>query len=165
MAKQESDREDLMREATALVRRAELVMEKSDELDPVVVGFRRDGRFSVYFGADPVYQFDHQLRLRRAYVDGLLFRTQGATLAELTRVRDGSGTQLLRRDFSPSELEEFRESALRRLADLQGAMASGKVRITGKVPPDWQVFEEVAACLDVILDARLPLAPGIPGKK
>ena len=41
MARRESDREDLLREATALVERAELTIEGFDE--PIVVGFRRDG--------------------------------------------------------------------------------------------------------------------------
>jgi hypothetical protein len=105
MARQESDREDLMREATALVRRVEL--DVPGEPEPVVCGFHADGRLSVYFGSDPVYHFDPEGRLRRAFVDGHLFRTQGTTLACLTRVRTHAVTELRRRDLNPEELAAF----------------------------------------------------------
>ena len=44
-----------MAEATALVERVELKLPDAD--DRVVVGFRRNGCASVFFGPDPVYQF------------------------------------------------------------------------------------------------------------
>ena len=74
MARRESDREDLLREATALVERAELTIEGFDE--PIVVGFRRDGSASFFFGADPVYQFNTAFELRRAFVVGLLYKAE-----------------------------------------------------------------------------------------
>ena len=52
MALHEQDREDLLSEATALVQRVELRVEGFAE--PVIVGFRRGGEASVFFGADPV---------------------------------------------------------------------------------------------------------------
>ena len=84
MARQEVDREDLIAEAVALRRRIELALPGCD--NPVVAGYRSTGALSLYFGADPVYQFDERGRLRRAFVGGHLYRTQGTTLAELTRV-------------------------------------------------------------------------------
>ena len=47
MARQESNREDLLREATALVERVELHVPAFEE--PIVVGFRRDGCASFLF--------------------------------------------------------------------------------------------------------------------
>ncbi|MDA1017654.1 MAG: hypothetical protein O3A00_24745 [Planctomycetota bacterium] len=113
MAKSESDREDLMREATALVERIEFRI--SDEAQPIVAGFRRDGRFSIYFDADLVYHFDEQHRLRRAFVDGDLYRTQGTTLARLRRERTQSQTVLRSHDLSADELADFRTALMNRL--------------------------------------------------
>ncbi len=66
MARDESSREDLLREATALVERIELVPHATDPLiaasdlfdKHIVAGFRRDGALSVFFGEDPVYHFN-----------------------------------------------------------------------------------------------------------
>ena len=61
MAHDDGHREDLSAEATALVRRAEFVAPAADrpnDESPLVAGFRRDGSLSVYFGEDPVYQFN-----------------------------------------------------------------------------------------------------------
>ena len=48
MARNEQDREDLMREAGALVDRCEIQVEFLTEV--VVVGFRRDDSVSFFFG-------------------------------------------------------------------------------------------------------------------
>ena len=47
MARQEQEREDLLREAVALVERIEV--QTAREQGTVVIGFRRDGAASVYF--------------------------------------------------------------------------------------------------------------------
>ena len=45
MAREESEREDLLRDATALVERIELVFSTATtSAENIVVGFRRDGR-------------------------------------------------------------------------------------------------------------------------
>ena len=49
MAQRETNREDLLREATALVERAEIRI--PGESEPIVVGFRRDGSASFFFVA------------------------------------------------------------------------------------------------------------------
>ena len=63
MARHETDREDLMREATALERRCELQVPGMSQT--VIAGLRADSRLSIYFGAHSVYHFDDALRLRR----------------------------------------------------------------------------------------------------
>ena len=77
MARTESHREDLMAEATALVRRAEFL--DADGRSVLVAGYRRDGSLSLYLGEDLVYHFDRDGRLKRGFVDGLLYRTQQTT--------------------------------------------------------------------------------------
>ena len=55
MSRHETDREDLMQEATGLARRVEWQVPFIDE--PVVAGFKKNGACSVYFGAEPMLQF------------------------------------------------------------------------------------------------------------
>lgn len=165
MARQESDREDLMREATALVRRAELVYPGCDPADPLIAGFRRDGRLALYFGADPVYQFDAEHRLRRAFVTGFLFRTQGETLARLTRHRGPAETQLLREDLNSTELAAFRETAKRYLVPLGKALESGSCQVLQRIPDGDDICGDLRRAIAEILDREIPLAPAIPGKR
>ena len=92
MARDESSREDLLREATALVERIELritapISAAHDRDDHVVVGFRANGAASFFFGDDPVYQFNSAGQLRRAYCGGLLFKATHGRLVSLQRVR------------------------------------------------------------------------------
>jgi hypothetical protein len=102
MARNEADREDLMREAVALTERVELSVPGFEEL--ITIGFRSNGAMSIFVGQDPVYQFDPSGRLRRAFVDGFLFRSQHSGLARLERVRTESEVQLLRYDLPPARV-------------------------------------------------------------
>ena len=138
MARREEDREDLMAEATALVRRTEVVGPGYDE--PVVIGFRRDGGLSLYFGADPAYHLDPEGRLKRAYRGGLLYRTQGETLAELTRERTEAETILRRRDLPPDELGPFLAEMAGRLTTLLVQQDRGDLAVARQVPEHDEAF-------------------------
>src|SRR5437870_346539 len=120
MAQRETDREDLLAEATALVERVELSIEspsnadfaaslatRGTKHDPIVAGFRRDGSLSIFFGGDPVYQFNARGELRRAFVNGLLYKAVQGKLAALRRVRSADETQLVRHDLTPAETVQF----------------------------------------------------------
>ena len=132
MARNESDREDLLREATALVPRVEL--EVSGEIEPVLIGIRSNGSLSVYFGADPMVQFDRGDRLRRACVDGLLYRTQGTTLARLERQRTAEETVLRRHDLTVDEMTELCGRLAARVLGLARTLEQGECRVRGRVP-------------------------------
>jgi len=112
VARNESDKEDLIRDASALVERAEIACEGFEEL--ITIGFFADGRCSIYFAQDPFYQFDSQGRLRRAYQAGFLYRSQHSTLSRIDRRRDvksDGDTQrvvLQRADLSAPDLQKFR---------------------------------------------------------
>jgi hypothetical protein len=116
MPRQEQDREDLLRDATAMVERAELQVKFWSA--PVFVGFRRDGSFSVYFGGDPVYQFNTAGQLRRAFIDGLLYKADHGRLANLRRERTETETVLVRHDLSDVETAALRV----RMNDLLGQL-------------------------------------------
>ena len=53
LAKQEHDKEDILREATALVNRIELRSTDGSWKSTVHVGFRRDQSIAFFFGAEP----------------------------------------------------------------------------------------------------------------
>src|SRR5213595_680144 len=104
-ARHESDREDLLREATALVERIELQIAGFDQ--PIVCGFRRDGSASFFFGPDPVYQFNTDCQIRRAFVGGKILKAEAGRLVALSRVRAASEVSLLRHELTENEILLF----------------------------------------------------------
>ncbi len=145
MARQESDREDLLREATALVERAELQV--AGEREPVTVGFRRDGSLSVFFGSDPVYQFNSAGELRRAFVAGLLYKAERGHLVELRRERSANEVALVRRNLTEQETASFLSAARLRLTYLHTSLAAGAFQVIGRVPADFDVAGRVCEWL------------------
>jgi hypothetical protein len=137
MAASESDREDLLREATALVERAELSVPSYTE--PVVAGFRRDGAASFYFGAERVYQFNTTRELRRAYIDGLLYKAERGQLVALTRERSESEVSLVRRELTSDETSAILTSLASHLDRLRDALQAQACTLIGQVPDDRDV--------------------------
>jgi len=164
MTRDEGLREDLMAEATALVRRAEF--KATDGRIELVAGYRRDGSLSLYFGQDPVYQFDPIGRLKRAFVDGLLYRTQGSTLARLTRDRSTPDrVGLLRHDLDGDELDSFQRSMIDRMVGLLEELDSGRLNQAAVVPESAEVSCELVSSLRVVLRTEEWLAPRFAGKR
>jgi len=153
IARHEANREDLMREATALVERAALELPECSE--PVVAGFRATGALSIFMGADPVYQFDPQGRLRRAYVAGALYRSQGTTLARLVRQRESRQTRLLRHDLRPDELAAFFAQMAERLTGLLRALTGNNAKLLQTVPKATDLRPRLAEALLAALQCRL----------
>jgi len=132
MARNETDREDLLREATALVERTELSL--ANRAEPVVVGFRRDGSASCFFGADPVYQFNALDELRRAFVAGRLIKAEQGRLLGLTRHRTAGEVALLRAELTDGEQAALLEQARQELEELSTAIESHSYELIGQVP-------------------------------
>jgi hypothetical protein len=154
MARDEHDREDLMAEAQALIERVSLRIDGHEE--QVLVGFRRDGSASCYFGPDPAYHFNSRGQLRRAFVGDLLFKAEGAQLVSLRRERGEQAVQLVSHVLNPNEADSFLDAMRRHLDALCGALASGSYRIVGQVPQEADVVARVRAWLDT-----LPARPAI----
>jgi hypothetical protein len=112
----ESDREDLLAEATALVDRVEWSV--AGFAAPIVIGFRKRGDASIFLGADPVYQFTAAGALRRAYVSGQLIKAVGGRLVAMTRRRTATEVELHSRELSTEE----QTAMLARLAEEIGAI-------------------------------------------
>mgnify|MGYP003681535513 CR=1 FL=1 len=66
MAKQEQDREDLLRDGHQMSIRGETIINGI----VVTIGFRSLGQLSMYCGADPVFQFNADHQLRRVFFEG-----------------------------------------------------------------------------------------------
>ncbi len=163
MARNESDREDLMREATALSRRIELTV--ADEPQNVIAGFRAGDAFSIYFGPDPVFHFDAGGRLRRGFVDGFLIRTQGTTIARLERVRTPEVVELRRHDLSDIELSDFLQQMKQRLAHFCAAVVDDEFSVVKQVPSGESIVPDIVTHLERVLTIDVPLAPQLPGKR
>src|SRR5262245_41173967 len=109
MARDESEREDLLAEATALVERVEIVPRRTLareygavlETGSIVAGFRANGAMSLFLGEDPVYQFNAAGQLRRAFVNGRLYKAVGGRLVQLERIRQPQLVELRRHDMTP----------------------------------------------------------------
>lgn len=134
MARQHADREDLLREATALVERIELAPIVAQAGVPVTAGFRAHGAASIFFGADPVYQFNAAGELRRAYHDGLLYKAQHGRLISLRRVRQKGELQLLRHELSDAEQQEFLAHLNQTLRQFAAALSQERYTVVGQVP-------------------------------
>ena len=134
MARHEEDREDLLAEATAMSERAELAVDGFDE--HVFIGFRDQGAASIYFGAEPVYQFDSSDRLRRIHDDGHLLKAESGRLVSLIRRRSAGKVQLVRHELSDEETNGLLSEINRRLKTLLESLAGRRFRIVGQVPAD-----------------------------
>jgi hypothetical protein len=131
MARQESDREDILRDATGLVDRVEFRCSWS--LDSIFCGFRRQGAMSLFIGQDEVYQFDSCQALRRAYYRGKLLKARDGRLIELTRQRSKDATYLLRRDLTDDQQQEHLRRLELRLDQLASSFCTEDFERVGDV--------------------------------
>jgi len=136
MAREESSREDLLREATALVERIELDVSG----EHVVAGFRSDGSPSVFFGEDPVFQFNAAGQLRRAFCSGRMIKAVRGQLVALERNRTEQEVQLVRHELSASEQADLLAQMGERLRKLENDLHTGTFTIVGQHPADADVI-------------------------
>jgi len=155
VARHEQDREDLLREATALVERVELEVEGFSA--PVVIGFRRSGEGSVYFGADPVYQFNRAGELRRGYRAGRLLKAEQGRLVFLDRRRSPNEVVLAREVVTGATATELLAEAQERLDRLLDQLSGGRFRVVGQVSPAGDVVAHARDWLRT-LPRPLPVA-------
>jgi len=141
MAREESIREDLLREATALVERIELVLNDVH----LVAGFRGDGALSIFFGEDPVYQFNAAGKLRRAFCDGKLIKAVRGKLVALQRTRTETEVQLVSHELSDAEQGELLARMAVQMNQLEASLNSSRFTIAGQHPPSADVLGRLKA--------------------
>ncbi len=125
----------------------------------MVIGFRQNGAGSVFFGADPVYQFNMANELRRAYRDGRLIKAEAGKLIELERRRADGQVQLIRRALDDAEIAEFLAAVRVRLRQLQDALEPNEFNLLGQVPAQGDVVARIVAWLaslpaDIVIAAK-----------
>jgi hypothetical protein len=145
MARNQSDREDLLGEATGLVERIELEIADRDE--PIVAGYRANGALSVFFGAGLVYQFNTLDELRRSFADACPITTKAGKLVVMRRVEEANRTVLRSRVFSDVEHCEFLSQAGVELANLEQHLSDQTFRIVGQVPADADIVARLRSDL------------------
>jgi hypothetical protein len=167
MAQQESPREDLLREATALIERLELVPragsssrpESHNSDSPIVAGFRAGGGLSIFFGEDPAYHFNAAGELRRAYVDSLLYKAINGELVSLSRIRSAEQVELRSHKLSAPEQAAFIQRISKRLSDLVTDIAANSIVAREQVPPDNDVLDRLRTWLANHLDLQIASRP------
>ncbi len=160
MARHEQQREDLLREATALVRRVELSLPWHKE--NVVVGYRRNEAPSFFFGEDPVYQFNANGELRRAYRDRRLIKAEAGKLASLQRVRNGREVSLVRHDLTSDETDRFIGEMTATLKQFVETLQENDYEIVGQIPSDENVVASIIETTQSILgEIRIADQPNV----
>ncbi|MBC8353970.1 MAG: hypothetical protein H8E66_18390 [Planctomycetes bacterium] len=153
MARNEQDREDLMREATALVRRIKLQL--PGHAEPCVVGFRRGGEASIFLGADPVFQFNAAGELRRGFWNGRLMKAERGRLVQLERRRTKDEIQLVRNEFTEAQTTEFLRLATETVNLTRQVLRADNLVILEQVPTELDIVPDLASWLDSLTE---PLA-------
>ena len=131
---------------------------------PLVFGLRPAGELTVYLGDDHHYQFDDLGRLRRGFVNGCLYRSEGSFLSELTRHRTETETILRRRDLPPEETSQFISTMQSQLRRLRAEFELDQITLIRSEPEqlsatDWRVL--LFPRVDEVLRATTPLSPPI----
>ena len=160
MARREEPREDLIRDATALVQRAALKI-AGEELT-YVLGLRSNGSLSVFCGEDPVFQFDSQGLLRRVYLGGERLTAREGRLFRLIRQAE-SGRMAMRHERLAEDEETQIIGQIRdTLGSLRRHLQPGAVTVIDQFPRDSTVLKTLSDSLDQIGDeiivARSPHA-------
>lgn len=156
MNRQEHDRENLLRDATAYVRRIEL---RTPTVREVFVGFRSGGGASVYFDQDPVYHFTSTAALRRAYRAGHLIKADRGRLITMHRERPGGEMQLVGHLMSDQESQQLLVEITRALAELADQIDRAEVTIVGQVPEEADLLGEVKDWLAQLRTGPPTIAP------
>ncbi|MEM7313511.1 MAG: hypothetical protein AAF497_10200 [Planctomycetota bacterium] len=159
MARQEVPKEDLIAQATALVRRIEFRTGSDQPL--IVVGFRKDDSASIYFGEHPVYQFNSNHELRRAHIEAGMLKAEQRELVRMEKRRTESEVQLIRHVLSADEKSKLLDDIRSRFDEISDSIEQGLCEVTRQVPEGEPILGSVhqwIKSLDEIVVAEVPNA-------
>ena len=146
MARSQQPREELLRDATALVDRVSF--QAGDWTEPVVVGFRSNGAASIYFGEDPVYQFNCDNELRRSHWRGKRIKAEQRQLQFLRQQPGSSRLQLSTIALDAHQTNEFLDELTKRLELLRTAVFHRNLRVIGQVPEQPDLLPRLQSWLE-----------------
>lgn len=159
MARQVHEREDLLRDATALVPRVQLRLSSGE----VFAGFRAGDALSLYFDTVPVYHFNSRGELRRAFVGDRLLKFERGRLVSLQPQRGAASTEMLRQELTPDETEHFRRTLVKHLGTLRQALDGGKFSVAGQIPADGNALARLVCWLSEFQELRIAASPRVGG--
>ncbi|HBE71704.1 MAG TPA: hypothetical protein DDW52_26470 [Planctomycetaceae bacterium] len=149
MAIEESKRENLLRDATAYVRRiafrdarpvsgetlppSDAVVEPG-QVSEVFYGERSGRDWSLYLDEDPVLQFDSSDKLRRLYFRNTRYRAENGRLVVLSREQRGGRVRLIASEIEDSAIDVIKTSLQGTLARLAADLDAGRFTVVGSVP-------------------------------
>jgi hypothetical protein len=142
MAREIHEREDLLRDARALVPRIQLQLGEGAEAVSVFAGFRGES-LSIYFDDDPVYHFNRRGQLRRAFVDDSPVKAEQGRLIALPRVRTVDEVALVRRQLDTEAQSRLLADVRDRLANLRTALTAMRHSVVGVFPPDGDALSQL----------------------
>ena len=165
MARHPSDREDLLRDATAYVNRVQLLVTSEADALEVFIGFRPGGSASFYFDQDPVYHFNATGKLRRAFVDDRILKAESGKLVSWNRTHRANEVVMVRTELLPDQQEAFIHRLNDRLADLQTRLASNDYRVVGEVQreSDISVIDLAITFMAKRKEVEIADSPGVHG--
>jgi hypothetical protein len=160
VAREVHEREDLLRDAVALVPRVLLRVALNDRSCEVFAGFRGES-LSLYFGDDPVFHFNNRGELRRGYVNDRLIKAERGLLVALKRRRTDGLTALEGGRLNPNDERAFLSEMLGRLQQLGVALANGSAVVVGQVPEDGDVLARLVAWLAANPNPAIAASPRV----
>jgi hypothetical protein len=135
MARQSQEREDLLRDARALMPRILLRMELDGQRVDVLAGFRGEA-LSLYFGDDPVFHFNASGELRRAFVDDQLIKAEDGRLVALTPRRSEVRTEFVATALDRRVEQRLLKEIDARLRRLSASLIARRFEIAGQEPSE-----------------------------
>ena len=162
MAKDSQDREDLLRDAVAMVQRIELRLAGSEH--DVVCGFRDDGALSIYWGQDDVMQFNAASEWRRGYWQDRMLAAYQRKLHWLDRSTPSARTQLSPTELTAQQHEAYVAHVNQRLEQLSGGISNHEFQRVGQVPAHQEVLGRLTDWLQAHHgNLRVAVHPGLKG--
>jgi hypothetical protein len=160
MGHQRCENEDLLRDSRALSPRVQLQLPAGGLALPVFAGFRGES-LSLYFGHDPVFHFNSQGELRRAFVDGRIVKAEEGRLVGMQRIHAEHAVELRAQRFSAAEEEQLFRELAHRLSRLRAALASNAVHVEGQIPPNGNAVNRLAEWLAQNPTTRAAASPRV----
>jgi hypothetical protein len=160
VAREIHEREDLLRDARALVPRVKMRVTIAGREQEVFAGFRGEA-LSLYFGDDPVYHFNSHGELRRAFVDNQLIKAEGARLVILKRKQSPTESLLERQAHDASAEQGLISRMTASLADLARAFADDAVEIVAEEPIDGDGVQRLVAWLNAHRAPPIAASPNV----
>jgi hypothetical protein len=161
MARHAQDREDLLRDATALVPRVMFRLAIQGNPCDVFAGFRKGAAVSLYFDSDPVYHFNSREELRRAFVGGSIQKADKGRLFMWEQERTAAEVTMRSRPLTTAEQQGFGTQLIERIGQLRDAIQSEQIELVGQFPADADAIGQLVAWLGKFQEFKVASEPGV----